>query len=665
MHLNHSLQRDQERFVTNMLRGLPHSFTAPLLPLANAARNEPTVENNKAFRKAATKKRQQYSRKMAYLQGWKIPAKVINTKERTRELAQQLASQCYSDMCEVAEEFETEDFDVSLVATYDRVRELSLLRMPHIQPPLADYQVPETMECALLRLKCEKWWTRKLLKLRKQHLETLEILTGKVGRETSPYASSKAVAEFVRDKEAQRRWAESLLLINEAGDELALINAIEASVANPENARAELMKRIRGIEEHADELGFVPVFLTLTAPSRMHPSSQKWDGSTPRDTQNYLVDVWAKARSTLNRCGFHYFGVRVAEPHKDGAPHWHMLLFTHPADLRAMCRIIRRYFCTEDMAELMQRFKNRKALRKKYKKARQRWGLAKHNGYKVAEPRKFYMPFQPRFDAEFIDPSRGSAAAYIAKYISKNINGHEVADLIDKETGKTLGQGVCNVKTWSSVWCIRQFQFQGCDPITAYREIRRVREAFADEHMHEVEKLRAAADSNNFIDFIRAMKTISTDLQYEITPYGNAYGEATKRVKGLAVCGVTVCTRPHKWVMRRKAQKVGAADKSWTCGINCTPPAFGPSHGQNSPNSGKNRAGSELPHYQPPAKADLHGIDAEAMALLNRGYTVVISGQRWKLRHGSLEQLPDPPHPSGRVNYIVRMRGGQSSRGRL
>ncbi len=81
-----------------------------------------------------------------------------------------------------------------------------------------------------------------------------------------------------------------------------------------------------------------PVSFTITAPSRFHSVHSKggfvsrWDGNTPQDTQRYLCGVWAKARAAI-ACGIHVFGFRVVEPHHDGTPHWHMLLFMRPGTL--------------------------------------------------------------------------------------------------------------------------------------------------------------------------------------------------------------------------------------------------------------------------------------------------------------------------------------------
>ncbi|HHZ7357075.1 TPA: replication endonuclease, partial [Proteus mirabilis] len=73
----------------------------------------------------------------------------------------------------------------------------------------------------------------------------------------------------------------------------------------------------------------------------------------------------------------------VAEPHHDGTPHWHMLLFMLPSQLEEIRSIIKAYTVAEDNHELITD-KARKA----------------------------------RFYVEEIDPEKGSATGYVAKYIS-------------------------------------------------------------------------------------------------------------------------------------------------------------------------------------------------------------------------------------------------------
>lgn len=112
------------------------------------------------------------------------------------------------------------------------------------------------------------------------------------------------------------------------------------STSNPKNARAELMVRMRGFEDMATEMGLVGMFYTLTAPSRYHAThvhsgkrNDKYRDAGPRQTQKYLCKVWARVRAKLGREGIRTFGFRVAEPHHDATPHWHLLLFLRPEEV--------------------------------------------------------------------------------------------------------------------------------------------------------------------------------------------------------------------------------------------------------------------------------------------------------------------------------------------
>lgn len=612
------------KWMKEQVQGLPsrirtklsHSFYTDAMTL-------PVRQRNTNLRLAAKRIRDKIGPVYTALKRFSLPYKAIATKEAVRETAARIAADMFAQLLEHAEGVEG-DYQQSLQSSYLYLCQYALRTVPEVKPPFYvdadELPEPEFMEVALLKLKCDRWWCRKLLGVRKRYLETLEIVAGNVGKK-SPYASKRAVSEWVRDQLATKAWAESGELVNESGQVISLEQALSAGMGDPENMRCELMKRISGLEDYAEEMNMQGLFFTLTAPSKYHPNSKNWNGSTPKQTQAKLVETWGRARAAIKREEIKYFGVRVAEPHKDSCPHWHLLIWCHPKAARVITHIIRKYFCAEEKAELLERFKHRKALRQKYRQRMAIYMYYKRKGKKVKAPAKDYFPSSPRFIVEKIVSTprdetgkrHSGAAAYIAKYIAKNINAKGVEDLICEETGKIVSETIHHVQTWKSVWGIRQFQFQGCDPITVYRELRRVRQSIDAQ---QLEQVRQGAESERFIDFIRAMQNVDCGLAYEVEPMANQYGEAAKRVKGVTVDNVTAWTRSEKWQLRRKALAGGAADLSWTSGNNCTPPALG-------------------------AKFTALGIDTEALAQMERGCTVRIGAERWRIgRHGQIEPAP-------------------------
>ncbi|PHM77682.1 replication protein [Xenorhabdus cabanillasii JM26] len=132
------------------------------------------------------------------------------------------------------------------------------------------------------------------------------------------------------------------------GERFDLVEKVMQSISNPEIRRMELMAQIAGIERVATARGDIGMFITITTPSKYHPTRQMgkdkvavlnshWaeEAYTPKDNQRYLVRVWAKIRTAFKDKVLNVYGVRVVEPHHDGTPHWHLLLFTDKASRAA------------------------------------------------------------------------------------------------------------------------------------------------------------------------------------------------------------------------------------------------------------------------------------------------------------------------------------------
>ncbi|MDM5182166.1 replication endonuclease [Massilia sp. DJPM01] len=301
----------------------------------------------------------------------------------------------------------------------------------------------DTLDAQVKRLSCCHWWRRQL---RRQYARTLEngnIRLHLVQRQRDPYASRDAMLRCLREETRNRLWMESTVLENENGDRFTLQELSERGTSNKAIRRAELMTRIRGMEDYARDHGYSALFATITCPSCYHATlagsgqgNPAYRGYTPRQAQDYLCKLWGRVRAKLEREGIELYGLRVAEPHHDACPHWHLIVFVLPQHAARLEAIIRHYALEAHPDEV---------------------GAAKN--------RCHFVP---------IDPDKGSATGYVAKYIAKNIDGYKLE--LDV-TGEPAITASLHVTAWAKTHGIRQFQAFGAGNITLWRELRRIPKA--------------------------------------------------------------------------------------------------------------------------------------------------------------------------------------------
>lgn len=420
----------------------------------------------------------------------------------------------------------------------------------------------------LVRLLDESWWQRKINRAWAIYCELIAILTGQVRKGVSPYASAHAVREFTQRKAAQQAWMAGMSAVNEElGQEIDLVDAVMGSVANPEIRRHELMVRMRGFEDMAQEQGKLGLFLTLTAPSSYHAwrqgskdkaktyQNEKFNGACPTDTNRLLCKQWARFRAALAREGIMAFGFRVVEPHHDGTPHWHCLLFINPEHQRDFLTLLAYHFTAAERAELkMPNGDHLDALAElkiRNKMPRIKWLLDVNSPAVV-------KAINPRVNWKEIDPTKGSATGYIAKYIAKNIDGHKVG--MDYEAEAPVDHTTIAVAAWASCWRIRQFQQIGGPAVSVWRELRRLGDEVIEWDCI-LEAARTAADNNRWGDFIDAMGGIDLPrkehlirLSKRLDEAANKYGEDVLRLMGVItdIGMTTAITRTEGWQIVRK-----------------------------------------------------------------------------------------------------------------
>lgn len=372
---------------------------------------------------------------------------------------------------------------------------------------------------------------------------------GFIERRSQLYCSDLALSWHRSKLRAQKSYLQSHQVVTPEGEQLNLWEVRERSVSNPALRRAELMTRMRGFEEVAKERGDVAEFVTLTCPSAFHSMlssggpNPEYAGFSVRESQAWLSKMWARSRSKFKRKSILVYGFRVAEPHHDGTPHWHMVLFCAPHQVEALRFVLRSHWLSEY--------------------AQERGGEAH------------------RIEFKTIDPAQGSATGYISKYVAKNIDGFEVGEDFeannggsgdDGGSGSVVGGGEAEalaqaekssasvtsarVRAWASLHGIRQFQQVGGPTVTLYREFRRCRDAV---NVVPIERARSAADAGEWGGYIGALGGLENcrsgffSLWTKVTGKKNGYDEERgPQIKGIkCISGERIATHAKQWTIEK------------------------------------------------------------------------------------------------------------------
>lgn len=259
-------------------------------------------------------------------------------------------------------------------------------------------------------------WRRKLRKQAKQAVSTINMTLGLVGDNSGNHHCTQFEKEL-RDEQKMRwmKFGESIEMERD-GQRFKLADAMTKA---GHRRASEIYALTKGLEKFAQAASKTWAFLTLTAPPNMHsnPSAGKntWDGTLPDTAHAWIKDARERAEKRCRKAGIVISGVRVCEPHKDGCPHEHLMVFADPFD----------------MAAIETEFRQQPEWRTKA-------------GMKFV-----------------ISDGRASAASYLFKYVLKTISSVEA---LEGERG--------TVDAWRSTWGIRAFSFFGMPPMGLWRNLR-------------------------------------------------------------------------------------------------------------------------------------------------------------------------------------------------
>ncbi|EGI5489882.1 replication endonuclease [Salmonella enterica subsp. enterica serovar Urbana] len=403
----------------------------------------------------------------------------------------------------------------------------------------------EQLKIAISKMLSVRFWSRHFRTFTRRWREHLYIAVGDVRRQRSVICSPQWVQHWLASRKRGREiMAETDLEDEETGETLPLLSAVDASVSNNEKRRAEMLTRVKGLEELAaldhmsQDSDYVALFFTWTAPQQYHAwletgrRNRKWNGASPRETQRYFTRTFKNFSTALTRRDIHIFGMHVTESHHDGTPHWHGILF------------VRR----EQEATLRDVFE----------------------GYANAENCSAHRPGKPPEQSQLmikpVDKRMGSLTAYITKHICRNLEGCAPGGR-DKETGRPWTELARHSAAWASLWGIKQFQFTGGPPVSVWRELRKLSDQKqADSVSPAFGELHHAARAGDWAEYTRlqgglpaARKKLTMRTWYQAASEPDECGQYTAIIKGVYLPGTgkaPVATRTRKWKVKTPRQNV-------------------------------------------------------------------------------------------------------------
>ena len=260
----------------------------------------------------------------------------------------------------------------------------------------------------------------------------------------------------------------------------------------------ELYLMCMGMETMACDKGYRAVFITATAPPYLHPNPTKgknsWNGQNVTAAQDVIKERWDAFKRDLSRPKYNVkfskgnaFGFRVVEPHEDGTPHWHILMYASLEDIEQKIT---------PLAE-------------------------KHFGFGSS-------PFSVKVDlikTKDEDESAASPTSYMTKYLMKNVDFREGLDEPRVDESVKDSQALDKVDAWKSALKLRSFQTFGIRAArTKWRMIRKLDQQLDVEFADTPLQARLTKKMNNSLERAKRAK-----YKWQKDFYYKNYSEARNR----------------------------------------------------------------------------------------------------------------------------------------
>lgn len=389
--------------------------------------------------------------------------------------------------------------------------QLALRRLERI----AGVQIPGQHEQARwLRASDPGWWKRQIQREIRHRTEALWAI---VAPTAVKWVSPDGLTNYRKCQDAQTSWLASHCIEDQHGIRVGL----DVLAEGREGRRyAELLARTAGIAKLAKDQAMTPALITITCPSRMHATTSagrdqrrrpnpKYDQTSVRESHQWAMSRWAKWRSALKRRGIEVFWCIGVQPHLDGTPHYHAMIWAAESDWAEIRRLAIHYWwdCEPDPDASVDR----------------------------------------RIRIDPVKGGHGGAVAYLARvvaYVARTVNG---PDATEAE----------HATAWASRHNIRRYRTSETHS-TIWRYLRR-RDLDVTPMGNDAIAAQAAARGNpeadrrpDYAEFLRRRQAAGLTVAY--VEQQNQYAETVKRPVGVKNAAGLQIVPSRKWTIVPKRQ---------------------------------------------------------------------------------------------------------------
>lgn len=303
-------------------------------------------------------------------------------------------------------------------------------------------------------------------------------------RSDNRYVSTEMLSFFRMKRLSDKRFLNSLSFINKSTNQLITSLNIDECDRNRFN---EYYMQVKALEALAQQQNKSALFITLTCPPKMHPNpkmgNNSYDGTAIVEACHFLNHRWRAVLRRFSQYGIklsdnnNAFGFKIIEPHQDGCPHLHILLFTHESNFKAVVQeVAKACDYRDELTKNRRRTQNYATIIKRLMSDLKNKQLCKTASVEV----KHITEKQKNSSSNV-----STAASYLSKYLSKHLSSNtqhnannsattnKIQNLQIDESKKNLDNE--RVQAWRYFANVRAFSMFGIkSKITIWRSLRKV-----------------------------------------------------------------------------------------------------------------------------------------------------------------------------------------------